>query len=99
MTIVIPSLVGVKAAQVPNPMKGGRVLPSTVTFTSVRGNPTLKTVWSLFQAPFAPVHFSMDTVSILLSSAFNNPGQTSARANTPIQNFLIFFLLYDFFKK
>src|SRR5581483_5116804 len=98
MTMVMPSLVWVNAAQTPNPINGGMGVPSTLTLTSLRGNPTLKTVWLLFQAPLAPVNFSMTAGSSLRASAPSQPGPRSAMPNKPTQNFFMVLLLsYLFF--
>src|SRR2546425_2995737 len=63
MTIAPPPRASVNAAHEVNPMNGGIDQPSTVTFTSMRGDETLKTRSGLFHDPFRPVTRSTVDVS------------------------------------
>src|SRR5262245_45186541 len=73
MTIA-PCLAGVKAAHEPSPANGCISMPSTLTFTSVRGQP-MRTTPSFVVVAFAP-----DASPILSASSFAFGASSSDRA-------------------
>src|SRR5882724_5611955 len=86
MSITSSVFCSVNAAHEASPMNGGIVQPSTETFTSLRGEVTLKTPSLVFSAPFTPIICSISAVSS--ASACNDAASREKRERNRSKDFI-----------